>query len=78
KTHDVEEAFEIAGELMDRIHRAHDSGGDGSDSRDMSRIGPMDVHSCLPLKEPWLQEKVQCLEKLLGEEMMETLGWSGY
>lgn len=109
KTHDVEEAFEIAGELMDRINRAHDSGGDGSDSRDMSRIGPMDVHrclpgsncgdcgestcmafamkllngeqkldSCLPLKEPWMQEKVQCLEKLLGEEMMETLGWSGY
>ncbi|REE28040.1 ArsR family metal-binding transcriptional regulator [Methanothermobacter defluvii] len=109
KTHDVEEAFEIAGELMDRINRAHDSGGYGSDSRDMSRIGPMDVNrclpgsncgdcgestcmafamkllngeqkldSCLPLKEPWMQEKVQCLEKLLGEEMMETLGWSGY
>ncbi|MGB9837456.1 (Fe-S)-binding protein [Methanothermobacter sp.] len=109
KTHDVEEAFEIVGELIDQINRAHDSGADGKDSVDLSRIGPMDIHSCLPgsncgdcgeatcmafamkllngeqkldsclpLKEPWMQEKVRCLEDLLGEHLMETLGWSGY
>ncbi|ADL59317.1 MULTISPECIES: (Fe-S)-binding protein [Methanothermobacter] len=40
--------------------------------------GEQKLDNCYPLKEPWMQENVQCLEKLLGEQLMETLGWSGY
>jgi ArsR family metal-binding transcriptional regulator len=40
--------------------------------------GDKPLDECLPLQEPWHQDKVQCLEKLLGRQMMNTLGWEGY
>ncbi len=40
--------------------------------------GDKTLDECLPLLEPWHQEQVQCLEKLLGRQMMTTLGWEGY
>jgi len=109
KNHDVEEAFEIIKRVMEKINRAYLAYQDGARARDVDKIGPMDLHQCLPgtncgecgestcmaftmkllngeqkldscqpLKEPWMQEKVQCLEKILGQQLMETLGWSGY
>ncbi|MBE2900061.1 hypothetical protein DNK57_04415 [Methanothermobacter thermautotrophicus] len=109
KTQDVDEAFDIIEEIMKKINDAYEAYKEGVRGRDLSRIGPMDVHrclpgsncgdcgestcmafamkllngeqkldSCLPLKEPWMQEKVHCLEEVLGEHLMETLGWSGY
>lgn len=40
--------------------------------------GEKALDECLPFQEPWHQDKVQCLEKLLGRQMMNTLGWEGY
>ncbi len=40
--------------------------------------GDKPLDECLPLQEPWHQDQVQCLEKLLGRQMMNTLGWEGY
>ncbi len=40
--------------------------------------GDKPLNECLPLQEPWHQAQVECLEKLLGPEMMNTLGWEGY
>lgn len=40
--------------------------------------GDKPLDKCLPLQEPWNQDQVQCLEKLLGRQMMTTLGWEGY
>lgn len=109
KNHDVDEAFEIVAKIMKKINSAYKLYLEGGQVGDVSSIGPMDIHRCLPgtncgecgdstcmafamkllsgeqkldscypLKEPWMQDKVECLEKLLGEQLMETLGWSGY
>jgi ArsR family metal-binding transcriptional regulator len=40
--------------------------------------GDQKLENCLPLQEPWHQEQVECMEKLLGNQMMRTLGWDGY
>lgn len=40
--------------------------------------GDKPLDECLPLQEPWHQDQVQCLEKLLGRQMMNTMGWEGY
>lgn len=40
--------------------------------------GDKPLNECLPIQEPWHQARVECLEKLLGPEMMNTLGWEGY
>ncbi len=40
--------------------------------------GDKPLNECLPLQEPWHQAQVKCLENLLGQEMMNTLGWEGY
>jgi ArsR family metal-binding transcriptional regulator len=40
--------------------------------------GDKALNECLPLQEPWHQAQVQCLENLLGRQMMNTLGWEGY
>jgi ArsR family metal-binding transcriptional regulator len=40
--------------------------------------GDQKLPNCLPLQEPWHQKEVQCLENLLGQQMMGTLGWNGF
>lgn len=40
--------------------------------------GEKELKNCLPLQEPWNQKYVNCLENLLGEPMMQTMGWNGY
>lgn len=40
--------------------------------------GDKPLNECLPLQEPWHHVQVQCLKKLMGPEMMNTLGWEGY
>lgn len=40
--------------------------------------GDQKLENCLPLQEPWHQDQLTCLEKLLGVPMMNTLGWNGY
>ncbi|MCK9151085.1 (Fe-S)-binding protein [Methanobacterium alcaliphilum] len=40
--------------------------------------GDQELKNCLPLQEPWNQKYVKCLGNLLGDSMMQTMGWNGY
>ncbi len=40
--------------------------------------GDKHLNECLPLQEPWHHAQVRCMKKILGPEMMNTLGWEGY
>jgi len=37
--------------------------------------GDVELSMCTELLEPWNTSKVQCLEEVLGPEMMQSMGW---
>lgn len=40
--------------------------------------GDKRLDDCLPLQEPWNNKSILCLEKILGSQMLKTMGWEGY
>ena len=40
--------------------------------------GEQKLNNCIPLHEPWNQEQLKCLKKILGSTLMQNLGWEGY